>query len=101
MRGEGRGGSKTVVNKYASFLSLTFSKIFTRQDITLVKMNGAELKLKGRKMNIKQIICRQFSKRNLSIFGNYCQCQCDGNLDLCRIYKEKHLLWTKSFVVLQ
>ena len=53
MRGKGRGGSKTVVNKYATFLSLTFSKIFTRQDIILVKINGAELKLKGRTMNIK------------------------------------------------
>ena len=28
-------------------------KIFTRQRITLVKINGAELKLKGRTMNIK------------------------------------------------
>ena len=72
MRGEGRGSSKTVVNKYANFLSLTFSKIFTRQGITLVKINEAELKLKGRTMNIKQIIFRQFSKRSLSIFGNYC-----------------------------
>ena len=53
MRGKGRGGSKTVVNKYATFLSLTFSKMFTRQGIILVKINGAELKLKGRTMNIK------------------------------------------------
>ena len=30
------GGSKTVVNKYANFLSLTFSKVFTRQGIALV-----------------------------------------------------------------
>ena len=56
MRGKGRGGSKTVVNKYAKFLSLTFSKVFTRQGITLVKVNGAELKLKGRTMNINQFI---------------------------------------------
>ena len=53
MREKGRGGSKTVVNKYANFLSLIFSKIFTRQGITLVKINEAELKLKGRTMNIK------------------------------------------------
>ena len=53
MRRKGRGRSKTVVYKYANFLSLTFSKIFTRQGITLVKINGAELKLKGRTMNIK------------------------------------------------
>ena len=49
----GRRESKTVVNKYAGFLSLTFSKIFARQGITLVKINGAELKLKGRTMKIK------------------------------------------------
>ena len=55
MRGEGRRSSKTVVNKYANFLSHTFSKIFTRQGITLVKINGAELKLE----------CR------IGIFGNY------------------------------
>ena len=53
MRGKGRGGSKTVVNKYANFLSLTFSKFFTRKGITLVKINGAELKLTGGTMNIK------------------------------------------------
>ena len=53
MWGKGRGGYKTVVNKYANFLFLTFSKIFTRHDITLVKRNGAELKLKSRTMNIK------------------------------------------------
>ena len=41
--GEVERGSRTVVNKYTNFLSLTFSKIFTRQDITLVKINGAEL----------------------------------------------------------
>ena len=52
MRGEG-GGSKTVVNRCENFLSLPFSKMFTRQRITLVKINGAELKLKGRTMNIK------------------------------------------------
>ena len=38
-------------NKQAYCLS--FSKMFTRQGITLVKINGAELKLKGRTMNIK------------------------------------------------
>ena len=53
MRGKGRRGSKTVVNKYANFLSLTFFKTFTRQDKTLVKINAAEIKLKGRTMNIK------------------------------------------------
>ena len=51
---KGRGeGCKTVVDKYVNVLSLPFSKIFTRQRITLVKLNGAELKLKGRTMNIK------------------------------------------------
>ena len=39
--------------------------------------------------------------RSLSIFGNYSQCQCDGKFDLYRIYKEKYLSSTKSFVVLQ
>ena len=53
MRGKVRGGPKTVVNKYAKFLPLTFSKMFTRQRITLVKIKEAELKLKGRAMNIK------------------------------------------------
>ena len=55
MRGEGRE-SKTVVNIYVNFLSLPFSNIFTRQRITLVKINGAELKLKGRTMNIKYLL---------------------------------------------
>ena len=53
MRAKGRGGSKTVVNKYANFLSLTLSKVFTRQGITLLKVNGVELKLKGGTMNVK------------------------------------------------
>ena len=49
----GGGESKMVVNKCANFLSLLFSKLFTRQRITLVKINGAELKLKGTTMNVK------------------------------------------------
>ena len=49
----GGEGSNTVGNKYANFLSLTFSKSFTRQGIILVEINGAELRLKGRTMNIK------------------------------------------------
>ena len=53
MCGRREGGYKTVVNKYANFLFLTFSKIFTRHGITLIKINGAELKLKGRTMNLK------------------------------------------------
>ena len=55
LRWEGRG-SKTVVNIFANFLSLLFSKTFTRQRIALVKTNAAECKLKGRTMNIKQLI---------------------------------------------
>ena len=50
MRGEGRG-YRTVVNKYADFLSLPLSKIFTGERITLIKINATELKLKGRTMN--------------------------------------------------
>ena len=48
-----KGWSKTVVNKYTDFLSLTFFKIFTRQGMNLVKINGGKLKLKGRTTNIK------------------------------------------------
>ena len=44
--GGGRGGGPEPPSTYAH-------KIFTRQRITLVKINGAELKLKGRTMNIK------------------------------------------------
>ena len=55
MRGEGRG-YRTVVNKYADFLSLPLSKIFTGERITLIKINATELKLKGRTMNKKQLI---------------------------------------------
>ena len=65
------------------------------------KNKCSKTKSEGYNNEHKVIICRQFSKRSLSIFGNYRQCQCDGNLDLHRIYKEKHLLSTKSFVVLQ
>ena len=50
MRGEGRG-YRTVVNKYADFLSLPLSKIFTGERITLIKINATELRLKGRTMN--------------------------------------------------
>ena len=35
------------------FYLFSFSKNFARQRITLVKINGIELKLKGRTMNIK------------------------------------------------
>ena len=61
---------------------------FTRLRITLVKINGAEQKPKGRTVNIKYLIFRQFSWRNPNIFGDSCQCQCDGNLGLYRIYVE-------------
>ena len=52
MRGEGR----EVQNRHQyirNFLSLPFFKDFTRQRITSIKINGIELKLKGRTINIK------------------------------------------------
>ena len=67
MRG-GEGRSKTVVNIYEHFLSLPFSKIFTRQRITLVKKDGAKLKVKGRPMNIKLLILPSFFQEKPKYF---------------------------------
>ena len=45
--GGGEGRSKTVLNKYANFLYLPFSKNFTRQCITLVKNKWSRTKTEG------------------------------------------------------
>ena len=77
------GGSFHVTQFFPyPFISLNFARL----RIKLITMNCADHKPKGTIVNRNTLFFRQIPRRNPSIFDDSRQCQCDGNLDLYRIY---------------